>query len=73
MRVGDVFKPADVHSIGELRAARRAAVVRDTTMRGERRCETPTTTTMIMIPRIKKGNAEPDDDLEPPVVREPDE
>jgi hypothetical protein len=29
MRVGDVFKPADVHSLDELRAARRAAVVRD--------------------------------------------
>jgi hypothetical protein len=29
MRVGDLFKPADVHSIDELRAARQAAVVRD--------------------------------------------
>ncbi len=29
MRVGDVFKDADVVSIDELRAARRAAVVRD--------------------------------------------
>jgi len=29
MRVGEVFKPADVHSLDELRAARRAAVVRD--------------------------------------------
>ena len=29
MRVGDVFRDADVFSIDELRAARRAAVVRD--------------------------------------------
>ena len=29
MRVGDLFKLADVHSIDEARAARRAAVVRD--------------------------------------------
>jgi hypothetical protein len=29
MPVGDVFNAADVHSIDELRAARRAAVVRD--------------------------------------------
>jgi hypothetical protein len=29
MRVGDVFRDADVVSIDELRAARRAAVVRD--------------------------------------------
>jgi hypothetical protein len=29
MRVGDVFKPADVHNLDEWRAARRAAVVRD--------------------------------------------
>ena len=29
MRVGDLFRPADVHSIDEARAARRAAVVRD--------------------------------------------
>ena len=29
MRVGDLFKPADVVSIDELRAARETAVVRD--------------------------------------------
>jgi hypothetical protein len=29
MRVGDVFRDADVVSIGELRAAREAALVRD--------------------------------------------
>ena len=29
MRVGDLFRPADVHSIDEARAARRAALVRD--------------------------------------------
>ena len=29
MRVGDLFKPADVHSIDEARAARETAVVRD--------------------------------------------
>ena len=29
MRVGDLFKPADVVSIDELRAAREAALVRD--------------------------------------------
>jgi hypothetical protein len=28
MRVGDLFNPADVHSIDDLRAARRAAVVK---------------------------------------------
>ena len=29
MRVGDLFNPAEVYSLDELRAARRAAVVRD--------------------------------------------
>jgi len=29
MRVGDLFRPADVHSIDEARAARETAVVRD--------------------------------------------
>ena len=29
MRVGDLFNPAEVHSIDELRAARRASVARD--------------------------------------------
>ena len=29
MRVGDLFRPADVRSIDEARVARRAAVVRD--------------------------------------------
>lgn len=29
MRVGDLFKPADVYSLDELRAAREAAMVRD--------------------------------------------
>jgi hypothetical protein len=38
MRVGDVFKDADVHSIDELRAARRAAVVRDDDDEGEDMC-----------------------------------
>ena len=43
MRVGDLFKLADVYSIDELRAARRAAVVRDEDDdEGERRRETPT-------------------------------
>ena len=40
MRVGDVFRDADVVSIDELRAARRAAVIRDdgdeVSHRGER-------------------------------------
>jgi hypothetical protein len=35
MRCGDVFKDADVHSVDELRAARRAAVVRDDDDEGE--------------------------------------
>jgi hypothetical protein len=29
MRVGDLFKPADVHSIEEVQAAREAPLVRD--------------------------------------------
>jgi chaperonin cofactor prefoldin len=29
MRVGDLFKPADVHSLDELRAARETALVRN--------------------------------------------
>ena len=35
MRVGDVFKDADVVGIDELRAARQAAVVRDNDDEGE--------------------------------------
>jgi hypothetical protein len=35
MLVGDVFKDADVHSLDELRAARRAAGVRDDDDEGE--------------------------------------
>jgi hypothetical protein len=31
--IGDLFSPADVHNIEELRAARRAAMTRNTTMR----------------------------------------
>jgi hypothetical protein len=35
MAVGDLFKDADVHNIGELRAARRGAVVRNDKDKGE--------------------------------------
>jgi hypothetical protein len=71
MRVGDLFKLADVHSIDELRAARRAAVVRD---HDDDEGEPPRDPNDDDDDaEDEEGDAEPDDDLEPPVVREPDE
>jgi hypothetical protein len=71
MRVGDLFKLADVHSIDELRAARRAAVVRD---HDDNEAEPPRDPNDDDDDaEDEESDAEPDDDLEPPVVREPDE
>jgi len=72
MRVGDLFKLADVHSIDELRAARRAAVVRDhNDDEGGAPPRDPNDDDDDA--EDEEGDAEADDDLEPPVVREPDE
>ncbi len=38
MRVGDLFRPADVHSIDEARAARQAAAVRNDDDEGKEPC-----------------------------------